>query len=152
MPEAAFRTTLIVGFPGETEQEFEALLAFVAEVRFDHLGVFTYSHEESTPAWGMEDDVPREVKEERRNRLMEVQQEIAFERVASLVGGTVEVLVEGSHPETEDLLVGRMSTQALDVDGQVLLNDGFAAPGSFVHVELTERAGYDLVGRILGEA
>lgn len=166
MPDAALRSTFIVGFPGETDDEFEALLTFVREARFDHLGAFAYSHEESTAAFATADDVPEEVKRERRDRLMALQQEIAFERARRRVGTTVEVLVEGAHPDTDDLLVGRMDTQAPDVDGQVLINDGFvldapggdprlarhARPGSFARVELTDTAGYDLVGRILGAA
>jgi ribosomal protein S12 methylthiotransferase len=148
MPEVAKRTTFIVGFPGETEQEFQALLDFVRAARFDHVGVFTYSHEEDTPSGAMSDDVPADVKDERRARLLELQQGIAFERNRGLIGRTVEVLMEGAHAETPHLLVGRMSTQALDVDGQVLVNDGVADPGTFVPVELTEAAGYDLVGRI----
>ena len=149
MPDGALRSTFIVGFPGETEDEFQALLDFVGEVRFDHLGVFTYSHEESTPAHVVADDVPEEVKEQRRERLMELQSGIAAEANQRRVGRTVEVLVEGAHPETEHLLVGRTRGQALDVDGQVLINDGQAVAGSFVRVELTEVAGYDLVGRIV---
>jgi ribosomal protein S12 methylthiotransferase len=152
MPDAGMRSTLIVGFPGETEDEFEHLVAFVEAARFDHLGVFTYSHEDGTSARGANDDVPPSLKEERRDRLMTVQQRIAFEKSASRLGTTVEVLVEGAHPETEHLLVGRMSTQAPDVDGQVLLNDGYADPGTFARVVLTETAGYDLVGRIVGAA
>ena len=166
MPEAALRSTFIVGFPGETEAEFEALLAFVEEARFDHLGVFTYSHEESTGAFALDDDVPAEIKTRRRDALMEAQQRIAFACNEAKVGATVEVLVEGSHEDTDDLLVGRMATQAPDVDGQVLINDGFvvddsaldprllphARPGAMARVLLTETAGYDLVGRIVGAA
>jgi len=152
MPDGALRSTFIVGFPGETDDEFEALLDFVGAARFDHLGVFTYSHEESTPAYNAPDDVPEEVKTTRRERLMELQHGIAAEANQARVGRTVEVLVEGAHPETEHLLVGRTRGQALDVDGQVLINDGQAAAGSFVRVELTEVAGYDLVGRIAGSA
>jgi ribosomal protein S12 methylthiotransferase len=152
MPDAALRSTFIVGFPGETEQEFDELVRFVEAARFDHLGVFTYSHEDGTSAHGLIDDVPEIVKRKRRDRLMEVQQRIAFEKNEARVGETVEVLVEGAHAETEHLLVGRAATQAPDVDGQILLNDGHAAPGTFVRVLLTETAGYDLVGRILGAA
>jgi ribosomal protein S12 methylthiotransferase len=150
MPDAALRSTFIVGFPGETELEFDAVVAFVEEARFDHLGVFTYSHEDGTSAHGLVDDVPEQLKEDRRDRLMAVQQRIAFEKNEARLGETVEVLVEGAHPETEHLLVGRASTQAPDVDGQILLNDGHADPGTFARVLLTETAGYDLVGRILG--
>jgi ribosomal protein S12 methylthiotransferase len=152
MPDGTLRSTLIVGFPGETEREFETLLEFVGEARFDHLGVFTYSHEEHTSALALDDDVPAELKEERRDRVMELQGRLAAEANARRVGRTVEVLVEGAHPETEHLLVGRTAGQALDVDGQVLINDGRADPGSFARVELTEVAGYDLVGRIVGAA
>jgi ribosomal protein S12 methylthiotransferase len=150
MPEVALRTTFIVGFPGESDEEFESLMDFVREVRFDHLGVFAYSHEEGTTAHGLADDVPTELKRERRERLMECQQSIAFERNASMLGRVVEVLVEGVHPETEHLLVGRTARQAPDVDGQVLIQEGSALPGDFVRVELRETAGYDLVGGIVG--
>jgi ribosomal protein S12 methylthiotransferase len=166
MPDAAMRTTLIVGFPGETEGEFEALRSFVEEARFDHLGVFTYSHEESTGAFASVDDVPAEIKALRRDVLMETQQRIAFLRNETRVGAEVDVLVEGAHDDTDDLLVGRMPTQAPDVDGLVLINDGFvtdegagdprllphARPGALARVLLTETAGYDLVGRIVGAA
>ncbi len=151
MPDCALRSTFIVGYPGETEEEFDALLAFVREVRFDHLGVFAYSHEVSTRAYEDADDVPSEVKRERRERLLEVQRAIAFERNASRIGEIVEVLVEGAHPETEHLLVGRLATQAAEVDGQVLVNDGVATPGTFVRLEITDAAGYDLVGRVLAD-
>jgi ribosomal protein S12 methylthiotransferase len=148
MPAAALRSTVIVGFPGETEREFEALADFVAAARFAHLGVFAYSHEEETPAAALADDVPEATKQERLARILELQQRIAFEQNAALVGRRVEVLVEGAHPETEHLLVGRMATQAPDVDGQVLINEGRAVPGEFAPVELTDTAGYDLVGSI----
>jgi ribosomal protein S12 methylthiotransferase len=149
MPDVALRSTLIVGFPGETEHEFRALLDFVGEARFRHLGVFTYSHEEDTPAVRLADDVPAEVKAQRRERLLACQQEIAFDYNEALVGRHVEVLVEGPHPETEHLLAARMASQAPDVDGQVLINDGSASPGEFATVEITETAAYDLVARVL---
>jgi len=153
MPQGALRTTLIVGFPGESEAEFAALLDFVGEARFDHLGVFAYSHEEGTGAFVLPDDVPDAVKQERRARLLTAQQEIVAERLRSRVGEEVEVLVEGAHPDTDHLLVGRLSTQAPDVDGTVLLNDGPALPsGTFARAELTDVAGYDLVGTILHAA
>jgi ribosomal protein S12 methylthiotransferase len=146
--DVALRSTFIVGFPGETDEEFEALLEFVRRARFDHLGAFAYSHEEGTSAFDLDDDVPAELKQERLDRLMTLQQELAFERNAAMIGGRVEVLVEGAHPETEHLLVGRTARQAPDVDGQILINEGTARPGDFVLVELTETAGYDLVGAI----
>jgi ribosomal protein S12 methylthiotransferase len=152
MPDVVLRSTFIVGFPGETDRAFDRLLAFVEAARFDHLGVFDYSHEEGTAAWRLADDVPDSVKRERRERLMLLQQSIVFRRNASMPGRRVEVLIEGGHPETEHLLVGRTAGQAPDVDGQVILNDGSGRPGEFVRVELTATAGYDLVGRILGPA
>ena len=133
----------------QTHGEFSTLLDFVARARFDHLGVFTYSHEEGTVAGALRDDVPSDVKETRRKHLMELQRNIVTDNHRGQVGRTVDVLVEGLHADTEHLLVGRMSTQALDVDGQVLINDGVARPGRIVPVELTDVAGYDLVGRIV---
>jgi ribosomal protein S12 methylthiotransferase len=152
MPAAALRSTFIVGFPGETEAEFAALLDFIDEARFDHVGVFTYSHEENTPAHVLTDDVPEEIKAERGERLMQRQQAHVSRRAEEMVGRTVEVLVEGPHPDTDHLLVGRMWSQAPDVDGQVLINDGHARPGVFVPVQITEVAGYDLVGGVAGRA
>ena len=148
MPDAALRSTLIVGFPGETDEEFEALLSFVAEARFDHLGVFTYSHEEGTSAHELCDDVPEEEKQARRERVMALQQGIVEDKLEARIGDVVEVLVEGTHPDTDLLLVGRMATQAPDVDGQVLINDGVADIGRLTQVEITDVAGYDLVGSV----
>jgi ribosomal protein S12 methylthiotransferase len=150
IPGASLRTTLLVGFPGETEAEFEALLAFLDEARFDHVGVFTYSHEDGTAGQALADDVPRPVKDERRARVLARQQPIAFARNAERVGASVEVLVEGAHPESEHLLVGRTAAQAREVDGLVILNDGFAEPGTFVTAHITDAAGYDLVGAVVG--
>jgi ribosomal protein S12 methylthiotransferase len=149
MPDAALRSTFIVGFPGETEEEFAELLAFVQQARFDHLGAFTYSHEEGTTAHALADDVAEEIKQERRERLMALQQTIVLDKLEERVGDVVEVLVEGTHPDTDLLLVGRMATQAPDVDGQVLINDGVADVGRIARVELTEVAGYDLVGGVV---
>jgi len=150
MPEVSLRTTFLVGFPGETEAEFDTLLGFLDEARFDHVGVFSYSHEEGTHGHALADDVRAEVKDERKSRLLARQQPIAYARNAARVGTRVEVLVEGVHPETEHLLVGRTRGQAREVDGQVLLNDGFAEAGRLVTAEITDTAGYDLVGAILG--
>lgn len=152
MPDVTLRSTLIVGFPGETDAEFEHLLEFVESANLDHLGVFSYSHEERTTAAALVDDVDDETKHERREGVMQLQQRLTFARLAAWVGREVEVLVEGAHPETDHLLVGRLAGQAADVDGQVLINDGEGRPGTFVKVELTETAGYDLVGRIVGQA
>ena len=152
LPGVSLRSAFIVGFPGETDEEFEELLDFVEQAELDHAGVFEYSHEETTAAYRLADDVPAPGKRRRRERLMARQQEIVFRNLPRRVGQVAEVLCEGAHRETEHLLVGRLRGQAPDVDGQVLLNDGAASPGQFVSVELTGTAGYDLVGRVLGPA
>lgn len=149
MPEVALRTTFLVGFPGESEEEFSELLEFLREARFDAAGVFTYSHEEGTPAGALEDDVPREIKEDRRDRLMTLQQEISAERNRSRVGGRFELLCEGVCDETEHLLQGRLRGQAPEVDGRVLINEGAAEAGRMVTVEITEAHPYDLVGKVV---
>jgi ribosomal protein S12 methylthiotransferase len=148
VPGAALRTGVIVGFPGETEAEFESLLAFLKETRFDHLGVFTYSHEEGTPAAKLADDVPAAVKEERKRLVMEQQAKLSKARLKKLVGKTVQVMIDGPSPETEHLLVARMATQAPDVDGVVYVNDGEANPGDIVPVKITDAFEHDLVGGI----
>src|SRR5579859_1921842 len=149
VPDVALRTGVIVGFPGETEKEFTTLLRFLEETRFDHLGVFTYSHEEGTPAAKLPDDVPSAVKEERRRAVMEQQAKISRERLRGLVGKTVRVMVDGASPETEHLLVGRMATQAPEVDGVVYINEGSAGPGDIVPVRVTDAFEHDLVGGIV---
>jgi ribosomal protein S12 methylthiotransferase len=149
VPGVAFRTSFIVGFPGETEAEFEELQRFVEQARFDHLGVFTYSHEEGTTAHALADDVPARTKQARRRKLMSLQKKIATKRNRSRRGQRFEVLVEGPHPESEWLLEGRLASQAPEIDGSVILNDGRADPGTFVTCEVTEAHAYDLVARIV---
>jgi ribosomal protein S12 methylthiotransferase len=151
VPGVALRTSFIVGFPGETEEDFGTLLEFVRRARFDNVGVFTYSDEEGTAAFDLPSRVPSRVKESRRRRLMSLQRTISGEKNRSLVGERLEVLVEGAHPESDLLLRGRLATQAPEIDGQVILNDGFAPPGSFVTCEVTEAHPYDLVARVLPE-
>ncbi len=149
IPGLAIRTSLIVGFPTEEEEDFLKLLDFVAAARFEHLGVFTYSHEEgSDSADRFADRWPAEVKAERRDRVMELQRKISLDNNTSLVGTRRECLVDGLHPESELLLSGRLATQAPESDGGVIINDGFAEPGRLVTVEITEAHPYDLVGRI----
>jgi ribosomal protein S12 methylthiotransferase len=149
IPGLAIRTSLIAGFPGETEAEFEELERFLVRNRLDHVGVFAYSPEPDTPAERLPDQLPRSEAEARRNRLMEVQQEISFELNREKVGRTVPVLVDGESAETDLLLEGRMETQAFEVDGVVLINDGECDAGEAVQVELTEAHPYDLVGRVV---
>jgi ribosomal protein S12 methylthiotransferase len=153
VPEIAVRTTFITGFPGETAEDFEELLAFVREVEFDRVGVFTYSDEEGTPAYALPDKVDAKIAKQRRTRLMKEQSRISRRRNKSRIGEIVRVLFEGEASESELLWQGRMETQAPDIDGCVLINDapeGFApAPGNLVNVEITDAQEYDLVGRIV---
>jgi ribosomal protein S12 methylthiotransferase len=149
VPGVAVRTTFIVGFPGETEEDFTRLLEFVEAGRFENVGVFTYSEEEGTAAHDLTDDVPAEVKERRREELMALQKDISLDLNRRRVGERLEVLVEGTHPDTDLLLRGRFAGQAPEIDGQVIINDGTAESGAFVTVEMTEAHPYDLVGRVL---
>jgi ribosomal protein S12 methylthiotransferase len=149
VPGVAFRTSFIVGFPGETEAEFEELLAFVGDAEFDHLGVFTYSDEEDTASFDLPDRIAPAVKERRRKRLLAAQQKISARRNRGRVGQEAEVLVEGTHPDSDLLLRGRLATQAPDIDGAVIINDGAAAPGSFVRCRITEAHPYDLLARVV---
>ncbi|MCG6924930.1 MAG: 30S ribosomal protein S12 methylthiotransferase RimO [Acidobacteria bacterium] len=149
VPGVVIRTTFIVGFPGETEKDFARLLEFVGAAQFDNVGVFTYSEEEGTSAHRLADDVPAEVKEARRDELMALQKEISLRRNRLRVGQRVEVLVEGTHPDTDLLLRGRSAGQAPEIDGQVIINDGTAEAGQFVTVEVTDAHPYDLVGRLV---
>lgn len=150
LPGVAIRTSFIVGFPGETDDDYARLLEFVEEARFDNLGVFTYSDEEGTASYDLADRVPASVKKRRRSRLMSLQKGLSHERNRTRVGERVEVLVEGTHEDTDLLLRGRTAGQAPEIDGQVIINDGAVPAGSFVTVELTEAHPYDLVGRIVG--
>ena len=138
IPGVVLRTSVIVGFPGETEEDFEELLDGVRSVRFNHLGVFKYSDEDGTPAIRLKDKVPQEIIEERFEKLYEVQKEVARELNQKYLGQTIEVLVEGVHEETNLLLQGRHRGQAPDIDGKVIINDGVAEMGEIVRVEITE--------------
>ncbi|MFO0582239.1 MAG: 30S ribosomal protein S12 methylthiotransferase RimO [Anaeromyxobacter sp.] len=149
IPGIALRTSLIVGLPGETEEDFEDLLRFVEEQRFERLGVFTYSREEGTAAAEMPDQVPEALKKERHARIMELQREISAELSQGMIGRRLEVLVEGRAEETEHLLAGRHAQQAPEIDGLTYVNDGVAYPGELVTVEITDAHEYDLVGRVV---
>ncbi len=142
MPDIALRTSFIVGYPGETEDEFLALLDFVVEMAFDRVGVFTYSPEEGTRAAELPSQVPTEVKEERYARLMEVQQSISLARNQQMVGRVLKVLVEG---QSEDLSVGRSYRDAPEIDGLVLIK-GKLPVGEMLAVRVTGAMEYDLVG------
>jgi hypothetical protein len=153
LPDAVLRTTFIVGFPGETEEHFEHLLDFVAEQRFDHVGVFTFSPEEGTPAAELADPVPPNVASARKDRLMALQQPIAAARNAAWVGRIVDVLIEQENPSTGEML-GRCARFAPEVDGEVRVMPGegglCAAPGTLVPVRITTADTYDLIGEVVG--
>ncbi len=151
IPDICLRTTLITGFPGETEEDHEKLLDFVEEMAFDRLGVFTYSQEEDTPAAVMDGQVEEEVKESRRGELMELQQEIAFEKAGDMVGRVLTVMVEGRMPE-EDVYVARTYRDAPGVDGYLFINTTASLmTGDFVKVLVTGSNEYDLIGEIYHE-
>ncbi|MDD2942760.1 MAG: 30S ribosomal protein S12 methylthiotransferase RimO [bacterium] len=162
-PAVALRTTFIVGFPGETDEDVEELLQFINEGHFMHVGIFTYSQEEEAKAFTFDQQVDEDVKEERRAMLMEAQQAVVERRLEEYVGKRLRVLVEGTHEESDLLLVGRSEFQAPETDGVVIINeiaeeleqgeDGSGSPdfsGRFCEVEVTEVAGYDLVATIVG--
>ena len=153
LPEAVLRTTFIVGYPGETEDHFQHLLSFVEQERFDHVGVFTFSPEEGTPAANLPDAVPPYVAKERRDRLMAVQQPIAAAANRACVGSVVDVLIEQVHPET-GAMIGRSARFAPDVDGEVHVRPGpgglVATPGTLVSVRMTAADTYDLEGELVG--
>jgi len=149
IPDAVIRTQFIVGFPGETNEQFEELLKFVSDQQFDRVGCFQYSPEENTPGGRMTDQIADEVKQFRHDALMSIQQGISKTKHEAFIGKTVEVLVEGYSEETELLLQGRTSQQAPEIDGVVLINDGLAKIGDIVQVEITESMEYDLIGGIV---
>lgn len=152
IPDIALRTTLISGFPGETEEDHETLMEFVDEMEFERLGVFAYSQEEDTPAAGFEDQVPEEVKERRRDEVMELQQEIAFEKSEAMVGQILEVLIEGKITD-ENAYVGRTYMDAPNVDGLIFLNtEEELMSGDFVQVKVTGALEYDLIGERYNES
>lgn len=145
MPEMAIRTTLIVGYPGETEADFEALKSFVQEMRFDRLGCFTYSHEENTTAYELEDDVPEEVKLARANEIMEIQSQISWELNQEKVGKTFRCLIDRKEG---NYFVGRTEYDSPDVDNEVLIDakKHYVKIGDFVEVKIIDATDYDLYG------
>jgi ribosomal protein S12 methylthiotransferase len=149
IPEAVIRTQFIVGFPGETKEQFEELLSFIAEQQFDRVGCFQYSPEENTPGGKMLEQVEEDIKQQRFAAVMEVQQNISRAKHKYFVGKTLNVIVEGFSEETDLLLQGRFWGQAPDIDGVVLINEGEAKIGDMVQIEVTESMEYDLLGRIV---
>ena len=152
IPDIVLRTTLISGFPGETEEDYETLMEFVDQMEFDRLGVFPYSAEEDTPAFSFPDQIPQEIKEKRRDEIMELQQEIAFEKSEAMVGRVLTVLIEGKVVD-EPAYVGRTYMDAPGVDGLIFVNTGEELmSGDFVRVKVTGAADYDLIGEIYDES
>ncbi|MDA2933017.1 30S ribosomal protein S12 methylthiotransferase RimO [Acidobacteria bacterium AH-259-D05] len=152
VPGVTIRTTMIVGFPGETEEDMEELMGFVEEMRFDRLGVFTYSDEEDATAYQLDSKLSEDVKNDRRRRLMELQAGISKRKNRELVGKVFPVLVEGVSPESELLWEGRLPSQAPEIDGVVYLTDGITnkvKPGDICPVRITEAHQYDLIGTVL---
>lgn len=149
MPDIAIRTTLIVGFPGESEEEFEDLMHFVQEMKFDRLGVFSYSQEEGTAAARMENQIEDELKEERRDIIMDIQKNIAASLCEAEVGKVMEVLIEGKLPE-ERIFCGRTRRDAPDIDGLVFVSsEEELYSGDFVTVKIREAGDYDLMGDVV---
>ena len=149
IPDIALRTTLITGFPGETDDQHEELLEFVNQMEFDRLGVFTYSQEEDTPAASMADQIPEEVKKQRRAELMELQQEIAFDLAEDMTGREVIVMIEGRVAD-ENAYVGRTYMDAPNVDGLIFINtEEELMSGDFARVRVTGALEYDLIGELI---
>ncbi len=152
IPGVSLRTTFIAGFPGETEQDVDVLEQFITDVGFDHLGVFTYSHEEGTSAFGLTDDVSQADKEARQSRLMETQRGIVTRRQQARVGERVQLMIDGTSPEHEWVWRGRLAGQAPDIDPVVYLTDADPAdlaPGRLIEAEIVGAEAYDLVARPL---
>jgi ribosomal protein S12 methylthiotransferase len=151
IPNLAMRTTFITGFPGETEEQFQELADFVAEQKFERAGVFTYSHEASTPSGNLPGHLPEEVKEDRRNRLMEVQQEVVFDWNEQQVGRQIEVILDKPVDGQPDAWVARSHADAPDVDCVVWVTGAGLAAGQIVPVEIVATSNYDLVAAAVGE-
>ena len=147
VPDMAFRTSLLTGFPGETKEKFARLLKFVKEAEFDHVGVFAYSDEEGTRSFEMDGKVSSELAHERRDTIMKAQSKISLKKNKARVGNTYRVLVDGPSPESNLLVAGRAYFQAPEIDGVIYITDGDFAIGDFVDVLTTEAHPYDLVGR-----
>lgn len=145
LPGLAIRSTFIVGYPGETDQEFETLLEFIQEIRFDHLGAFTFSFELGTTSEPLGDPIPPEMKAERMQRLMELQEGISLAKNQSFVGKSLDVLIEG---EDNGISIGRSYRDAPEIDGLVIL-EGVAATGSLVKARITGAMVHDLTGQLI---
>jgi ribosomal protein S12 methylthiotransferase len=152
LPGAVIRTSLMVGFPGETEEQFEELVRFVKEHPLDNVGIFKYSREEESPSARMGGHLPEEIKQARYETLAAAQMQVLRKRNRAYIGKTLKVIVEGYHPDSEFLMRGRFYGQCPEIDGQVIINDGRAvdAFGKFYEVEITDVADCDLIGHVIG--
>ncbi len=148
VPEMTIRTTLIVGYPGETEEDYQTLKAWVEAMRFERLGCFTYSHEENTHAFNLEDDVPEEVKMARANEIMEIQSQISWELNQAKIGETFKVVIDRKEGE---YFVGRTEFDSPDVDNEVLIkaSQTYLKTGEFATVKVTEAADFDLYAEVV---
>ena len=146
------RTTFIVGFPGETDAEFEELKEFIAEAKFERCGVFPYSLEPGTPAAKLADQIPEEVKQARHNALMEVQQGVAFDWSNAQVGKEIEVIIDGPDPEFANHYQARSHADSPDIDAMVRLKGKNLESGDFIKAKVTAADGYDLIARTIGQA
>lgn len=148
VPDIALRTSLIAGFPGETDKEFADVLKFVKQIKFDRLGVFAYSREEGTPAYKFKNQVPQKIKKERKKAIMELQSEISDKKNSKMVGKKITVIIDGFDPDN-NVFVGRSYKDAPDVDGVVFIKGGTnLMSGDFVKVKITDYNEYDLIGEI----
>ena len=152
IPNLTLRTTLITGFPGETEAEFAELVEFVRHQKFDHMGVFTYSFEADTPSGRLPDQLPEEIKEDRRARLMAAQQPIAFERSQAQLGQQVDIILDQPVAGEDNVWVGRSQADAPDVDGVIYVTGGEQklSAGDIVRCEIVASQGYDLAAVAIG--
>lgn len=149
VPGIVLRTSVIVGFPGETEDDFALLKKGIKDLEFDHLGVFKYSDEEGTPAFKLKPKVSADVIDQRFEEIYQLQKKVLSKKNKQYLGQKIKVLVEGNHVESDMLLQGRHHGQAPEIDGSVIINDGLAKAGEFVTVEISEVFEYDLVGKII---
>ena len=150
IPDICLRTTMLVGFPGETDEDIEELIEFIEEIKFDRLGIFTYSHEDETPGFKLEDNIPQEEKERRAQEVMSAQQEISFEKNQEKVGQTLKVIFD---KKEGDWFIGRTEFDSPEVDNEVLVSakDFYVSVGDFAMVKITEATDFDLYGEIVSE-
>ena len=146
IPGVTLRSSIIVGFPGETDGEFNELVEFVRDVKFERLGVFTYSREEGTPAYNYKDQISEKIKLERFNTLMALQKGIADSINKSFLGKTIDVLIDEKSEDSTDFYIGRTENDAPEVDGEVFVKGRGLKPGDFVKVKITGTLEYDLIG------